>query len=168
MGLLLFLLYSLVDGIPLTVVVVPRFPRYNATKMGIPMDDPEIEVLLMGPHGQYPVQTKHGIPLLDSVMDTARVLSTRPVTMYINGDVCLPPHWQQTLFRYLACVVLVRPFLITGPRLELPARPDPDWLRYHLYRLPIDMEAMDWFVYRTDDWSGIMPPFLLGRKAWDA
>lgn len=117
--------------------------------------------------------TPEGTPLLDSIFQTAFAHADTPLSCYINADIIVlgPLHRAAAL-----CAQAFERFLMVGQRVDLDlAGPkinmrDPGWRD----RLHTQVErgilhapcGIDYFATPGNVWGDI-PPFALGRAAWD-
>ena len=115
---------------------------------------------------------EYGTPLVDSVFARALAVAETPLVGYVNADIVFLDDLLPSLRR-----VALRRFLVIGRRcgLELNERLDvhrPGWeqeLRSRAERSGRLDGAIyiDYFVFRRESPLGELPPFAVGRPAWD-
>ncbi|MEO7803004.1 MAG: hypothetical protein ABIS18_00720 [Actinomycetota bacterium] len=124
-------------------------------------------------HEPAVLRTKHGTPLVNDMFERAERLTDTPILCYVNADIILPrilvPVLEQVR-RYKDA------FLISGERWDLDITgsidfSDPKWEANLVQDVlergrPLGKGGMDYFVY-TRGLFGEMPPFAVGRTAWD-
>lgn len=113
-----------------------------------------------------------GTPLLNSAFQMARRAATHPLLCYVNGDIVFLEDLIDA-----AGKVRFREFLMAGQRwnLEVTEPLDLDssgWearLRQRVRRegTLYPPYGIDYFVFRRDGELGQLPPFAVGRPAWD-
>lgn len=117
-------------------------------------------------------RNEYGTPLLNDLFEKARQCATSPVLGYVNADIIL-----MTDFRHAVEQIVIQKdcFLMIGRRWNLDITEaltfPEDWetklraeVQTHgeLHR----MTGIDYVVFAGDVW-GPMPPFAIGRSAWD-
>lgn len=114
-------------------------------------------------------RTRYGTPLLDSVFRSAHAIAENARLCYANADIVFLEDLPSTLARIDA-----QSFLLTGRRRELPLRPiafQPGWeaeLRKRIRRAPaMHPFGSDYFVFTRVGPYASVPPFTVGRPAWD-
>lgn len=115
-------------------------------------------------------RTEFGTPLVSDAFATARQIASTPLLLYANADLVFLPGLREAATR------VGRPcFLGVGRRINLELDHElsfePDWgerLREELARRgELDSPwAIDWFLFPRDLDLGL-PPFAVGRPAWD-
>ena len=113
-----------------------------------------------------------GTPLLHDVFAQAHRMATSDVLGYVNADIMLMSDFIQALQRV---VRFKRQFLMVGRRWDLELNEPLDfdenweeWLRAHvvIHGELHSIAAMDYFVFPRGIYEKI-PPFTVGRMAWD-
>lgn len=117
--------------------------------------------------------TAHGTPRVDDLFNKAEQLASNPLLCYVNADIIL-------LSDFLEAIAIVRSryekFLLISERFNLDLETlwdfsSPNW-ESDLRRLAVEqgspsgIAAPDFFVY-TPGLFGKIPPFAIGRMAWD-
>jgi hypothetical protein len=149
--------------------------------------DPECEIILFGDErGTLEAaaeldtafrpqieRNEYGTPLVDSLFLSASQKARYSTLCYVNADIILMSDFIKAFQR----VKELAPFLMVGRRWELPiSRPldftDPSWeegLRSEVLekgRL-FPYNWIDYFVFNRELWGNSIPPFAVGRTAWD-
>ncbi len=113
-----------------------------------------------------------GTPLVDDVFRIAERLAPRPLLCYVNADTMLLPDFGDAV---KSLGVVREPLLVIGRRWDLTVEERLDFargwdaeLRRRLTRVGQlhDPAAVDYFVFSRGLWPEV-PPFALGRTAWD-
>ncbi len=114
-----------------------------------------------------------GTPLVDDIFRKAWDVATNDILAYVNADIILMNDFQAAA----AKVIEQFPeFLVVGQRWDLPVWEEidfnsPEWME----TLRKDVQengflhaetGLDYFIHPRGLWRG-MPPFALGRTAWD-
>lgn len=118
-------------------------------------------------------RNEHGTPLVDGLFNAAARLAGQDVLAYVNADIILMDDF---MYGVAAARRRFETFLMLGRRYDLLLDQaidfsDPDWsgsLRAELDAKGI-LHAecgLDYFVHTPGFW-GEIPPFALGRTAWD-
>jgi hypothetical protein len=114
-------------------------------------------------------RTRYGTPLLHSVFRSAHVITENERLCYANADIVFLEDLPATVKRIAA-----PSFLLTGRRRELPSQPisfEPGWeqeLRERARRAPaMHPFGSDYFVFARLGPYTSLPPFTVGRPAWD-
>ena len=114
-----------------------------------------------------------GTPLVDRLFQTAQTIASNNVITYVNADIVL---FQNFIDGMQKVQTSLPEFLLVGQRWDLSVLEEidfdrPDWLA----KLQREMQehamihpesGLDYFGFRKGLWSTI-PPFALGRTAWD-
>lgn len=116
--------------------------------------------------------SEFGTPLLDSAFAVAHGEAKAPYVMYINGDIVLPPDFSELLERLPA-----GPLLAVGQRTDLDIHPDEHvedaasaaalCARGEREGTLHSVQGIDYFLFRRGQYPA-MPPFAIGRMAFDA
>lgn len=115
-------------------------------------------------------RNEYGTPLLSSLFDRARTIGSGSVFAYVNADIILLSDFAAAVKR----VALSR-FMVTGQRWNLDQETsitfDAEWetkLRDRIRQFGHleGPQAMDYFIFTRDTYKTI-PPFAIGRTAWD-
>jgi hypothetical protein len=148
---------------------------------------PEVEILLMGDdlgvaeaaeefgcrHVSGIARNARGTPLVDDIFRKGRKIASAPLLCYINADILVPPSITD-----IACSVSKRlpEFLLAGRRWNTDVYEDlsfeGDWPA-RLERLRRERgvlfspDAVDYFIFPKALFAD-MPPFAIGRFAWDS
>lgn len=114
---------------------------------------------------------EYGTPLLNSLFDKAQQVAKHRLLCYVNGDIILMSDFMQAVGRIRA-----RTFLLAGRRWRLDMTDvvnfeDQAWetrLRANVLEGgKLDsLDAIDYFVFTRGLYQE-MPPFAVGRPAWD-
>ncbi|MFC1978084.1 hypothetical protein ACFLWS_07490 [Chloroflexota bacterium] len=147
--------------------------------------DPRPEIILIGndegtaeaasrlevKHVVDVVHNEYGTPLINSIFDIARDISSYPLLCYVNADIIL-------LNDFLAAVqrVHLESFLMVGQRWDLEVNEmlnfdDAQWESQLRARIAEhgklhSKSGIDYFVYPRGLYDNI-PPFAIGRTSWD-
>lgn len=115
---------------------------------------------------------EHGTPLLSSLFERAEREARHDVLAYVNADILLGPEF---LGAVRACSREPQ-FLLVGERINLDvvqalnfdaANSRDRWFEEAIASgVPAGDDAIDYFVFHKGFWTE-MPPFALGRTAWD-
>lgn len=119
-------------------------------------------------------RNKYGTPLVNNLFDTAQAISSYPLLCYVNADIIL-------MGDFLRAVQQVyqqkHQFLIMGQRWDLDLRELLDFARPNWEKRLRDQvtkhgklhpaSGIDYFVFTRGIW-GEIPPFAIGRTAWDS
>jgi hypothetical protein len=126
-------------------------------------------------HSPELARSQHGTPLLKSVFDNGCRNAVNSVLAYVNADIILLNDFIISIGRVIE-ILHDKPFLLLGRRRNIQSIDinfeDTGWqekvIRYVTASGRLDCAcAMDYFVFSMDiDWQ--LPPFLLGRSAWDS
>ena len=115
---------------------------------------------------------EHGTPFIDSVFHLAQEWATRDLMAFVNADIILMQGWADAL---MACALKFEQFCMVGQRQDIALyQPMPfqegwqaqleGWARtYGTYFTPA---GSDYFGFRRGLYPEV-PPFLIGRSAWD-
>lgn len=148
--------------------------------------NPEIEVLLVGDEAgmsevaeEYGLRhlkdvacNQYGTPLISSIFDLARQVSSSPLLAYINADILMLPDF------YTAARVIAgqaERFLVVGQRWDLEVTElldfSPGWEERLLERIHTQGKlhppvGSDYFIFPRACYEK-MPPFAVGRPMWD-
>lgn len=116
--------------------------------------------------------SEFGTPYLDSGFAIAHGQAQAPYVMYVNGDIILPSDFTDILAR-----LPEGPFLAVGQRTDLDIRADEQVidsasLEALFARAARDgslhsVQGIDYFLFRRGQYPA-MPPFAIGRMAFDA
>ncbi|MBN2025466.1 MAG: hypothetical protein JW854_01700 [Actinobacteria bacterium] len=125
--------------------------------------------------GYHPevARNRHGTPLVDALFESAARISENRTLCYVNADIILMSDFTQAL----RALGEVSSFLMVGRRwdLNLDGEIDfsaADW-EYSLRALAREKAKLhpstgiDYFVFNRDLWGNAIPPFAVGRTAWD-
>lgn len=149
--------------------------------------DPSVEIILFGDeegtedlarelgvrHHPEIARNEYGTPLVDSLFEQAQRLASHPFLCYVNADII----FTSDLIPAFARVRELPLFLMIGRRTDLDiAEPldltVPTWeeeLRERARRegrmRPVSW--IDYFLFSRDLYRGSVPPFAVGRTAWD-
>lgn len=118
------------------------------------------------------VVSEFGTPLLDSAFAIAHKEAEAPYVMYINGDIVLPPSFIEVLPR-----LPVGALLAVGQRTDLDIRED-EYVEDAASAAALcergtkegtlhSVQGIDYFLFRRGQYPS-MPPFAIGRMAFDA
>ena len=114
-----------------------------------------------------------GTPMLDSIFQTAFARIDTPLSCYVNADIIVlgPLHRAAAL-----CAQRMKRFLMVGQRVDLSLASvpvnlrDPEWraqLEHFVQEGVLHAPCgIDYFASSGNVWGDI-PPFALGRAAWD-
>lgn len=116
---------------------------------------------------------EHGTPLISSIFKQAEMVASHRLLCYVNSDIILMSDFIEAV-RYVA--FRQDRFLIAGQRWDLDVTEPldfsiPYWER-DLRQTVVERgvlhgeTGMDYFLYPCNFW-GEIPPFALGRTAWD-
>jgi hypothetical protein len=112
----------------------------------------------------------YGTPMVDDIFAKGETAATGDVLCYINTDIIVPP-----ILHDIIATVQLDQFLMIGQRYDANIVAeidfaDPEWYEH----IPIVGEVklhqawgVDYFIYRKPGPWGTIPPFYLGRLAWD-
>ncbi len=124
------------------------------------------------PHVDAVDTNEHGTPLLTSVFDRAQAMARYDILAYVNADIVL----DESFVDAVAICAAEPEFLLVGERLDLDVTESLSfgdesatqaWFQDARTRgVPAGDDAIDYFVFRRGFWKD-MPPFALGRTAWD-
>ena len=114
-----------------------------------------------------------GTPLLNDLFRRAEEVAPGGLLAFVNADIILPSGFSRAVHNVFAGG---RPALMVGRRWELDVREplafaEPSWEHELLRQVSTTgvqrgPEAIDYFVFRAG-LLGEVPPFALGRPAWD-
>jgi hypothetical protein len=116
--------------------------------------------------------TEYGTPLIQSVFQKARSISTDPFLCYLNADIMLTSDFLPALNRVSQ---FRNRFLMAGQRWDLDVTEPIDfsegWEKKIRDRIRNEGKlheiwGMDYFIFSKDVGSD-MPPFAIGRPCWD-
>lgn len=149
--------------------------------------DPDLEIILFGneegTHGlarelslrHHPevARNRYGTPLVNSLFAEAARLASNSILCYVNADIILMSDFMRTL----EAVRELRPFLMVGRRTDLDvSRPldfsSLDWEKDLRMRAREEGKLrppswIDYFLFSRDLYLDDIPPFAVGRTAWD-
>lgn len=176
----------------ITIAAVPKAftgqnvrPQRNAIQSWLAVN-PRPEIILLGDDERVEqtarefglrhiggLQTnKYGTPLVNDIFEKVRRAASNDIILYINSDIIL----LDGLMEAAADIQQqFDEFLIIGKRRNLDLEPDfelaGDWKQRLQARAAGSAQlssprAIDYFLFRGDLWPD-MPPFALGRFAWD-
>ncbi len=147
---------------------------------------PDVEVILCGDepgtqetadalHAKHLPQisrNEYGTPLLNSVFELAERASDSPLMCYVNADVVLLSDFATAVAR-----IAFHRFLMVGQRWDVDVTEPwdferPDWEQEFRSRIaacgtlhpPV---GSDYFVFPKSSGLSALPPFAVGRPAWD-
>jgi hypothetical protein len=124
-------------------------------------------------YGAEVVSTAGGAPRVDELFKAAERLAEGELLAYVNADVILLPDFISAVTRMTR---RPRPFLVVGQRTDLDVDGPVDFvngwdgaLRQRSAEEGVlhGPKGIDYFVYRRGFWGDAVPPFALGRTAWD-
>jgi len=113
----------------------------------------------------------YGTPLLNSIFEQAQAVASHRLLVYVNADIIL-------LSDFIAAVrrIPFRRFLMVGQRWDMNLDRSLDFSRLdwegrlrecvRSQGTPQEPAGMDYFVFTSGLW-GEIPPFAVGRGAWD-
>jgi hypothetical protein len=117
-------------------------------------------------------KNEYGTPFLDSIAEEALKVSRSRLLGYVNADIILLQDFMDAVKR----LARRRPFLMIGQRWNLEVDSpldfsDKNWQRKTRELARSDgglhgKTGIDYFITRRDFWHNI-PPFVIGRTAWD-
>ena len=177
----------------LTIFTIPKpfsghigMIQRNAIKSWISLI-PRCEVMLFGDEegaagaaeelgvGYFPdvKRNEFGTPLIDGVFQAAEHASKNSTLCYINADIVLMSDFSQAVRR----VQELGSYLMVGRRWDVDIREPidfshPDW-ESRLRSLVRErgtlhsVMGIDYFVFNSGLWGDTIPPFAIGRTAWD-
>jgi len=148
---------------------------------------PQCEVMLFGDEegvagaaedlgaGYFPAvrRNEFGTPLIDDVFRAAEHASENSTLCYINADIILMSDFSQAVRR----VQELGSYLMVGRRWDLDIQESidfshPEW-ENRLHSLVRERGVLhspmgiDYFVFNSGLWGDAIPPFAIGRTAWD-
>jgi hypothetical protein len=147
-------------------------PRPRLILFGNDEGTSEIAAELNLEHVPDVATSEHGTPLVQDVFDQARKMSDSPLLCYINSDIVLMSEFMKSI---TIASESKKEFLACGRRWNLditePLEFSDGWesrLRERVKSFGILEEAwaIDYFVFTPNIGKG-MPPFIIGRPAWD-
>ena len=109
-----------------------------------------------------------GTPLLRSIFSTADAIAASDIICYVNSDILLFEDFDVGV-EHLLLQIGDKPFLATGRRWNVDIQSELEEKQLHKAVEKCSRGsfcAMDYFIFRKGFFSQ-MPPFLLGRIAWD-
>lgn len=124
-------------------------------------------------HGAEVATTAGGAPRVDELFKAAERLTDGSLLAYVNADIVLLPDFVSAVSRIAR---RRRPFLLVGQRIDLDVSGRIDFsngwdtaLRRRAAEEGVlhGQTGVDYFVYRRGFWADAVPPFALGRTAWD-
>jgi hypothetical protein len=138
-------------------------------------DDPGVDTAareLGVAHVSQVERNESGTPLLTSVFAEAERRARHDILAYVNADIMLNASFTDAVAR----CAREPEFLLVGERLDLDVDEPLDFVDmqtrkawFHAAKesgVPAGDDAIDYFVFRRGFWKD-MPPFALGRTAWD-
>lgn len=149
--------------------------------------DPQPEVILFGndegtaefatelgfKHVPDVACSKYGTPLIDDMFNKAQEIASGDIVVYINADIIIVDGFLSTIERV---DTVFEKYLLVGQRHDLKVNDlidfnNAEW-KGHL-RSSVDCDGsihppcgVDYFIFTKDMW-GEIPPFAIGRSAWD-
>jgi len=147
---------------------------------------PDVEVILFGcdegtaelaaelgvRHEPDVAHNQFGVPMINSLFDRSQELATHDLICYVHADIVLMSDFGRAIKQADA---FSSPFLMVGQRWDVDVIKsidfDGDWetaLREFSAQngVPHAITGIDYLVFRRGLW-GTLPPFVLGRPAWD-
>jgi hypothetical protein len=148
-------------------------PRPEILLLGDEVGTAQVALELGVRHIPKLAQNECGTPLVSSIFEQAETAANHRLLCYVNADIIL-------LNDFMAAVNSVslrqNPFLMVGQRWDLDIAEPVDYSFLHWERDLRQTVAvrgvlhaetgMDYFLFPRDFW-GAIPPFALGRTAWD-
>lgn len=124
-------------------------------------------------YGSEVAATAGGAPRVDELLKAAERVSEAELFVYVNADIILLPDFVAAVSRMARRRA---PFLLVGQRTDLDVDGFVDFangwdgaLRRRAAKEGVlhGTKGIDYFVYRRGFWADAVPPFALGRTAWD-
>jgi len=149
--------------------------------------DPDFEIILFGSDAgtaemareiearQYVdiACNEYGTPMVNALFETAERIGRNSTLCYINADIILMNDFKQTL----GIVEGLSNFLMVGRRLDMDIHEEVDFSdegwENRLRSLAAEKAmihaatGIDYLVFNRDLWGSSIPPFAVGRTAWD-
>ncbi len=117
-------------------------------------------------------RNKYGTPLLNSVFEQAERMSDSPLMCYVNADVMLLSDFATAVAR-----IGFHRFLMVGQRWDVDVTElwdfeRPNWEQEFRSQIAVrgtlhPPMGSDFFVFPKNSGLSVLPPFAVGRPAWD-
>lgn len=147
-------------------------PRPRVVMMGDEAGMSEAARMLDVEHQREVARNEHGTPLVSDIFRLGEEMAGDGIASYVNADIILMDDFQRAAVRVAAAQ---KRFLMVGQRtdFELAGRLSFDDRWQEVLRADVLIRGklhgpsgIDYFAFRGPTW-GQLPPFALGRSAWD-